>query len=135
VHLQPDSTSCYFVSLLLAYYRHVAQQCAVSHPSRILDPRSKPHNSFPSLCIPLATRCLSADIPEGHRSYWEANGGSPNPDSFFPGFEAGWKATCEALSNGQQAPNSEDQGKSDDEWEWKHGFKKGTQDAEQAGSN
>jgi hypothetical protein len=72
---------------------------------------------------------------EEHKDYWANNGGSPNPDSFFPGFEAGWHAAVEALSNGQDLPDAENQGKGEEEWEWKHGFKAGARDAQHAGSN
>lgn len=76
-----------------------------------------------------------ADQSEAHKDHWANNGGSPNPDSYFPGFEAGWNAAVQALSDGQELPDAEAQGKNDDEWEWKHGFKQGVKDAQQAGSN
>ncbi|KAI9633505.1 uncharacterized protein MKK02DRAFT_38159 [Dioszegia hungarica] len=72
---------------------------------------------------------------QGHKSYWEQNGGSPNPDSYFPGYEAGWNTAAGALEQGLGLPDAEAQGKGDEEWEWKHGFKQGAKDVEKAGSN
>lgn len=76
--------------------------------------------------------------PEQHRDYWANNGGSPHPDIFFPGFESGWHAAIQKLSNGEGIPDAEqaarDAGKSEEEWEWTHGFKQGAAAAEQAGN-
>ncbi|GFZ43911.1 hypothetical protein JCM24511_01631 [Saitozyma sp. JCM 24511] len=80
-----------------------------------------------------------------HRDYWAANGGSPNPDSFFPGYERGWNDAKAALSSGNDTPEGDDlanwaktrageTGQPEDSWEWEHGFKRGAADVKQAGS-
>lgn len=83
--------------------------------------------------IPVLSPKSSANPSDAHKNYWAGNGGSPDPDSFFPGFEAGWNAACEALANGGDLPDADAQGKGDDVWEWKHGFKQGAEAAQQAG--
>jgi hypothetical protein len=77
-----------------------------------------------------------------HRDYWANNGGSPNPDSYFPGFEAGWNDTKEKLSNGEEFPGdlkahandrANQTGQPEGSWEWEHGFIAGAEACRQAG--
>ncbi|WVQ95552.1 hypothetical protein IAU59_002649 [Kwoniella sp. CBS 9459] len=79
-----------------------------------------------------------------HKSYWEANGGSPHPETYFPGFERGWADAVEALSSGNSLPDdlaswakqrAQESGQAEDAWEWEHGFKAGAEAARAAGEN
>jgi hypothetical protein len=114
---------------------------AVPPPAQLSDPPSSfclPFTRFSvtRASLPALTRTSSsADISEQHRAYWAENGGSPHPDIYFPGFEAGWHAACDALEKGEGLPDANAQGKSEDEWEWVHGFKQGALDAQKAGES
>lgn len=67
---------------------------------------------------------------EEHKAFWEQNGGSPRPEDYFPGFEAGWNAAAEALSGRNDIPGDDagleqwakdragDHGMGEDAWEW-----------------
>jgi hypothetical protein len=88
---------------------------------------------------------LRQRLAEQHRDYWANNGGSPNPDSFFPGFECGWNDAKDALSSGNDIPSDDEladwaknrageTGQPEDSWEWEHGFKQGAVACKEAGS-
>ena len=86
---------------------------------------------------------LAADFPDQHMAYWAANGGSPNPAVFAPGFAQGWDDAVLFLSH--PAGVSElgfvyrwaDRRKEEFEranhalgpaaWEWETGFKQGVE--------
>ena len=84
-------------------------------------------------------------MAEEHRDYWSANGGSPHPDLFFPGYETGWHDAIAALSSGNDIPGDDagladwakqrraESGQPEDGWEWEHGFRQGAAAAKQAG--
>ena len=80
---------------------------------------------------------------DSHTSYWQANGGSPNPAVYAPGFSQGWddaliflgdtrgvselgftskwiaRRKVEFEAKGQVLGNAA--------WEWEHGFKQGVE--------
>lgn len=80
---------------------------------------------------------------ESHADYWAANGGSPNPNMYAPGFSQGWDDALIFLS-AQGSPSEmgfvhqwavrrqaefESQGHKLGRaaWEWEHGFKQGVE--------
>lgn len=82
-------------------------------------------------------------VVEEHRAYWSANGGSPYPDIFFPGFERGWHDAISALSPGNGLPGdlegwakqrAGECSQPEYAWEWEHGFKQGAEAAKEAGT-
>ncbi|ORX33689.1 cytoplasm protein [Kockovaella imperatae] len=85
------------------------------------------------------------DAHNSHTSYWQANGGSPNPAVFAPGFSQGWDDALLFLG-AQDGPSemgfvSQWAGRRKQEyesqhealgkaaWEWEHGFNQGVQAA------
>ena len=109
---------------------------------------TKPTVSPPDISLSSPSRVLI--LPRGelrtaaHKQYWEENGGSPHPETFFPGFEHGWNDTCAALSTGNEFPadldgwakqRAQETGQPEDAWEWEHGFKQGAAAAKQAGEH
>ncbi|KAL7421161.1 Glucan 1,3-beta-glucosidase 3 [Cryptotrichosporon argae] len=74
---------------------------------------------------------------DDHKTYWQAHGGSPNPEAFKPGFEQGWRdallfqtigselgfVSAWATRRRQEYERGQSLGKAT--WEWEHGFGQG----------
>lgn len=78
-----------------------------------------------------------------HNDFWANNGYTPEANTFFPGFEAGWHAAIEKLVNGEELPGDleawarEHYGSlgtpGSPHWEFEHGFRQGAEAVQGAG--
>lgn len=91
----------------------------------------------------LAVTTRHALITDSHSGYWAANGGSPNPGVFSPGFTQGWDdallflecsgGTSEMGFISRWADRRREDFERDHHplgdaaWEWEHGFKQGVE--------
>lgn len=83
------------------------------------------------LCDPSLTIWTAA-----HNDFWANNGHTPQDDTFFPGFEAGWHAAIEKLVNGEELPGDLEgwaREMGSPHWEYEHGFRQGAEAARAAG--
>lgn len=83
----------------------------------------------------------TSSCPDAHTSYWNANGGAPNPQVYSPGFSQGWDdaiiflSHCSGVSELGFLARWCDRRKAEYEqshgslgaaaWEWEHGFREG----------